>query len=85
MNSQMHLTGHDPFVLFEQLCRCDPKMDASHAFYLGYEMSKALTALTLGKNYVQDQSLNWGHLTIPEISHRERTRQMKQEDGHAAG
>jgi hypothetical protein len=83
MNGQMHLTNTDPFVLFEELCRRDPKMDPAHAFYLGYEMSKAVTALTLSKNYVQDQSLNWGHLTVPEISHRERQRQ--QEGGHAAG
>jgi hypothetical protein len=29
-------------------------------------MAKALTALTLGKNYVQDQALHWGFLTVPE-------------------
>ncbi len=85
MNGQMHLMNTDPFVLFDELCRRDPKMDPAHAFYLGYELSKAVTALTLSKNYVQDQSLNWGHLTIPEISHRERQRQLAQEGGHAAG
>ena len=85
MNGQMHLMNTDPFVLFEELCRRDPKMDPTHAFYLGYELSKAVTALTLSKNYVQDQSLNWGHLTIPEISHRKRQRQQAQEGGHAAG
>jgi hypothetical protein len=41
-------------------------IDPSHAFYLGYEMAKAVTALTLGKNYVQDQPLRWGFLTVPE-------------------
>jgi len=85
MNGQMHLMNTDPFVLFEELCRRDPKMNPAHAFYLGYELSKAVTALTLSKNYVQDQSLSWGHLTIPEISHRERQRQLAQEGGHAAG
>jgi hypothetical protein len=29
-------------------------------------MAKALIALTLGKNYVQDQALCWGFLTRPE-------------------
>ena len=46
-------------------------IDANHAFYLGYEMAKAVTALTLGKNYTQDQALRWGFLTVPEINHRD--------------
>ena len=41
-------------------------IDPSHAFYLGYEMAKAVTALTLGKNYTQDQALRWGFLTVEE-------------------
>ena len=45
-------------------------IDPAHAFYLGYEMAKAVTALTLGKNYVQDQALRWGFLTAAEVSHR---------------
>ena len=44
-------------------------VDPGHAFYLGYEMAKAGTALTLGKDYRQDQALDWGHLTEPEIGH----------------
>ena len=48
----------------------DPKFDSAHAFYLGYEFSKAVTALTLGKSYTQDQALRWGFLTVPEVSHR---------------
>ena len=46
--------------------------DPSHAFYLGYEFMKAKTALTLHKDYRQDQALDWGHLTDPEASHRGR-------------
>ena len=46
------------------------EIDPSHAFYLGYELAKAVTALTLGKNYVQDQALRWGFLTVPEPRHR---------------
>ena len=45
-------------------------IDPAHAFYLGYELAKAVTALTLGKNYVQDQALRWGFLTKEEESHR---------------
>ncbi|MDP6556168.1 MAG: DUF6513 domain-containing protein [Pirellulaceae bacterium] len=66
-----HLRGTDPFQMFEQLLASSPKnMDASHAFYLGFELSKALTALTLGKQYEQDQALDWGLLTHEERHHR---------------
>ena len=44
-----------------------------YAFYLGYEMAKAVTALTLGKNYVQDQALRWGFLTVEERSTPDET------------
>ena len=63
-----HIQGKDPFEIFEQLSVDDP----SHAFYLGYEMAKAVTALTLKKNYVQDEALNWGFLTRQEESHLDR-------------
>ena len=33
---------------------------------------KAKTSLTLGKNYRQDQALDWGFLTEPEVSHLDR-------------
>jgi dihydropteroate synthase-like protein len=70
INGSMHLRGTDPIVLFEEMRKRDPKLDTSHAFYLGYEMAKAVTALTVGKNYTQDQALRWGFLTVPEVSHR---------------
>ncbi|MFL5340705.1 MAG: DUF6513 domain-containing protein [Gemmataceae bacterium] len=70
LNGQMHLRGSDPFALFDELLQRDPRIDASHAFYLGYELSKAVTALTLGKDYTQDQALAWGFLTVPGVSHR---------------
>ena len=66
----LHLESRDPFALFDELQtvgRTD--VDPSHAFYLGYEMAKAVTALTLGKDYRQDQPLDWGFLTQPEIGH----------------
>jgi dihydropteroate synthase-like protein len=67
LNDQMHLHGTDPFALFAAMLREEP-IDPAHAFYLGYEMAKAVTALTLGKNYVQDQALRWGFLRQPEKS-----------------
>ena len=67
LGAGQHLSDRDPFVIFDQLAQTNPKnLSPSHAFYLGYEMSKALTALTLGKQYTQDESLDWGHLTEEE-------------------
>lgn len=69
MNRDMFLEGTDPFALFQELQR-HASIDPAHAFYLGYEMAKAVTALTLGKNYIQDQALRWGFLTRPETTHQ---------------
>ncbi|HZU39141.1 MAG TPA: DUF6513 domain-containing protein [Gemmataceae bacterium] len=71
INGQMFLQGTDPFRLFAEMQQHGP-IDPAHAFYLGYEMAKAVTALTLGKNYVQDQALRWGFLTVPEQAHRDK-------------
>jgi dihydropteroate synthase len=70
LNNQMYLIDSDPFLLFDRM----GVVEASHAFYLGYELMKAKTALTLGKDYRQDQALSWGFLTEPEVSHRARSR-----------
>lgn len=80
MAAGVYLRDTDPFRLFEQLQATQPKnLDASHAFYLGYELAKATTALTLGKQYEQDEALRWGFLTAPEtsleITHRARQAQ----------
>ena len=70
VGKDLHLADADPFALFSALERERGKsLDASHAFYLGYEAAKAVTALTLGKDYLQDRALDWGFLTRPEISH----------------
>ena len=58
--------------------------DPSHAFYLGYELMKAKTALTLGKAYRQDQALEWGFLTEPEESHLARRRHHGKGAGRTA-
>jgi dihydropteroate synthase-like protein len=70
LNGSVYFCGSDPFEVFERLAAADEKLDPSHAFYLGYEFANAMTALTLGKNYTQDQALRWGFLTVPERSHR---------------
>ena len=67
----IRLEDADPFMLFKKLLAINPKnIDASHAFYLGFEMAKAATALTLSKSYRQDEALDWGYLTVEEKSHR---------------
>jgi dihydropteroate synthase-like protein len=71
VSAGLHLADADPFLLFERLLAAASKpIDASHAFYLGYEMCKAATALALGKNYEQDEALDWGFLTRAEQLHR---------------
>lgn len=73
ITSRVHLQGDDPFDLFEELLpRAPLPIDPSHAFYLGYEMAKAMTALSLGKNYRQDEALDWGMLTRREPTRQER-------------
>jgi dihydropteroate synthase len=75
ISAGLHLHDRDPFVLMEQLRCTGPgggpprNLDAGHAFYLGYELCKAATALTLGKTYRQDEPLNWGFATRPEARH----------------
>lgn len=69
--SGMHLTDTDPLALFEKLDETKPtNLSPSHAFYLGYELCKAMTAMHLGKQYRQDEALDWGYLTHEEVSHR---------------
>lgn len=71
ISAGLHLAASDPFLLFDELLATSPRnLDASHAFYLGYELCKAAIARMLGKNYEQDESLDWGFLTEAERSHR---------------
>lgn len=72
LNRDGHWSGTDAYELFDRFAAASPTLDASHTFYLGYELSKAVTALTLGKQYLQDESLCWGFLTVPEVSAHER-------------
>ena len=83
VSANLHLAERDPFLLFERLMnpgfggtsdthQPPQNVDAAHAFYLGYEMAKAAVALVLGKQYRQDDALDWGYLTVAEESHRLR-------------
>ncbi|HMP05348.1 MAG TPA: DUF6513 domain-containing protein [Lacipirellulaceae bacterium] len=75
VSAGLHLHDADPFRVMEQLRASGPdgqaprNLDPGHAFYLGYEMCKAATALTLGKTYRQDEPLDWGLATRQETSH----------------
>ena len=84
MSRDGYWRGSDAFEVFDQLAQTNPRLSASHAFYLGYEMAKAMTALTLGKQYQQDEALNWGLLTRPEASALERRHRAIQSDRPAA-
>lgn len=89
VSNDQHLYDADPFALMKQLLASGPNgqppanMDASHAFYLGYEMCKAHTAITLSKQYQQDEPLDWGHLTRDEVRHylRPRRKEAKKDSG----
>lgn len=71
ISANLHLEDDDPFLLFDKLMATEPtNMSPSHAFYLGFELAKAKIAATLGKEYRQDESLDWGYLTEPEPTHR---------------
>ncbi|MCX7418763.1 MAG: DUF6513 domain-containing protein [Planctomycetia bacterium] len=76
LNRDGYWHGTDPFELFDEIMQNVP-VDPSHAFYLGYELAKATTALTLGKQYHQDEALQWGFLTLPERSIHERRREKQ--------
>lgn len=74
MNRDGYWHGSDPYEVFDRMRADVGDLTSEHAFYLGMELSKARTALTLGKQYIQDESLRWGFLTVDEISAVERRR-----------
>jgi dihydropteroate synthase-like protein len=83
MNRDGYWHGTDPYELFDAVAEESASLLPSHAFYLGYELAKAVTALTLGKQYTQDEALRWGFLTVPEASALKR-RKAKQSDDNQA-
>lgn len=83
INKNLYLTSEDPFELFEEIRKWE-NIDPQHAFYLGFEFCKAMMANQLGKNYTQDQELQWGFLTKEERIHRNssppKATKLKQND-----
>jgi dihydropteroate synthase len=61
-NNEIFVRGTDIQEIFSQL----GVEESTHAFYLGRELMKARLAITLGKTYRQEGSLNWGYLTPPD-------------------
>lgn len=74
MNGDGYWHGSSSFVLFEDAMRKanerrpDAGMNAEHAFYLGYELARAEVALLAGKQYVQDEPMNFGLLGAVQAS-----------------
>lgn len=60
MNRAQHASGDRPFDVFAEVLSAQPQMEAGHAFYLGYEMARAEVCRLLGKQYVQDQPIDFG-------------------------
>ncbi len=66
---RIYVFNAERFVVGTEISEIFPQLDvaeASHAFYLGKELMKARTAVTLGKTYRQEGQLDWGYLTPPE-------------------
>ena len=74
MNRDGYWHGDDPYEVFDRMAATVGALTADHAFYLGMELCKARTALTLGKQYIQDEALRWGFLTVDEVSAIQRRR-----------
>jgi dihydropteroate synthase len=70
LNRDKFVRGTDIQEIFAQL-EVD---EATHAFYLGRELTKARLAITLGKTYRQEGALNWGYLTPSDDVKSERVR-----------
>jgi dihydropteroate synthase-like protein len=76
MNRDGYWHGADPYEVFDKMLAVVGSLSAEHSFYLGIELCKARTALTLGKQYIQDEALRWGFLTIEEISAKTRRKHL---------
>jgi dihydropteroate synthase-like protein len=57
-NNKLFIRDTDIRAIYAQL----GVEDASHAFYLGKELQKAILAVRLGKKYTQEEELRWGYL-----------------------
>ena len=73
-NSQTHIISDDPFNFYDKL---NVDNDSSHAFYLGVELARAQIAWQLGKNYDQDNELEWGIASIKKVKDLVRRPKLK--------
>lgn len=81
LGDKQHFRDNDPFEVFDQMLDQDfSSLDPSHSFYLGFEMCKAMIANQLGKEYTQDQALNWGYLTVEEHDRHRLQKRKKKRD-----
>jgi dihydropteroate synthase-like protein len=60
-NRDVFLRGTDAQALYEAMGVDAP----GHAYYIGRELERAVTAARLGKRYVQDNPLHYGYLSEP--------------------
>lgn len=70
LNDELLVRGTDIQEIFSRLGVEEP----THAFYLGQELARASLAMTLGKTYRQEGSLDWGYLTPSEDGPSTRVR-----------
>lgn len=78
LNRDGYWHGSDPYEVFDRMIATVGTLTAEHAFYLGMELMKARTALTVGKQYTQDEALRWGFLTVDEVSAVARRKALKE-------
>jgi dihydropteroate synthase-like protein len=64
-NASRFLKGTDIRALFDAVREDLGHEPVGHAFYLGRELMRAQTALTLRKAYIQEEPLRWGYLDDP--------------------
>lgn len=76
MNRGLHAFGEKPFDVFQEVLSSHPDLEAGHAFYLGYEMARAEVCRLLGKQYSQDEPIDFGvagQLPGSATAHHERS------------
>jgi len=81
LNDELFVRGTDIQEMFDQL----GVAEGTHAFYLGKELMKAKLAITLGKTYRQEGTLQWGYLTPPDDPKREHVRLTQRRRRRANG
>ncbi len=59
-HEKLNIVGKDAKSIFDTILKAGLVSRLDHASYLGRELKKAEIALKLGKNYTQDQELNFG-------------------------